>query len=122
MLGVTVSKNNGHNYVFVYCTESTSDGGSPIGNRVYRYELVNTKLVNPKLLLNLPFEPGPNHNGGSITIGPDNSIYLTIGDLDNVTDKGRPNTTTQNVLDGEEPIGSGGYLELLRMVILWQTV
>jgi len=112
MLGITISKNDGHNYVFVYCTESMSDGGTPIGNRVYRYEFVNTKLVNPKLLLNLPFEPGPNHNGGSITIGPDNNVYLTIGDLDNVTDKGRPNTKTQNVVDGGEPMGSGGILRI----------
>lgn len=112
MLGITLSNNNGHNYVFLYYTESTSDGGTPIGNRLYRYDLINTRLVNPKLLLNLPFEPGPNHNGGSLTIGPDENVYLTIGDLDNVTDKARPNTKTQNVMDGEEPVGSGGILRI----------
>lgn len=112
MLGITLSNINGHNYIFVYYTESTSDGGTPIGNRLYRYELINTKLVNPKLLLELPFEPGPNHNGGAMTIGADKNVYLTIGDLDNVTDKVRPNTKTQNVLDGEEPIGSGGILRI----------
>lgn len=112
MLGITISYNNGHNYIFLYYTESTSDGGTPIGNRLYRYELINTKLVNPKLLLHLPFEPGPNHNGGSITIGSDKNVYLTIGDLDNVTDKARPNTKTQNVVDGEKPNGSGGILRI----------
>jgi glucose/arabinose dehydrogenase len=112
MLGIALSNNNGHDYVFLYYTESTSDGGTPIGNRLYRYELINTTLVNPKLLLDLPFKPGPNHNGGSTTIGPDMNVYLTIGDLDNVTDKERPSTKTQNVLDGEEPIGSGGILRI----------
>jgi glucose/arabinose dehydrogenase len=68
--------------------------------------------MNPKLLLDLPFEPGPNHNGGSMTIGPDKNVYLAVGDLDNVTDKARPNTKTQNVIDGREPIGSGGILRI----------
>jgi glucose/arabinose dehydrogenase len=112
MLGVTVSKNiDGHEYVFLYFTESQVDNGEPIGNRLYRYELVNDKLVNPKLLLDLPVKPGPYHNGGSITIGPDNNIYLTIGDLQNVED---PSITskTQNVKNGDEPNGSGGILRV----------
>jgi aldose sugar dehydrogenase len=43
-----------------YCIE----GGEPEGNRIYRYELVDngSKLINPKLLLDLPAEPGPVHN------------------------------------------------------------
>ena len=112
MLGITVSKNVSNIYIFIYFTESKSDGGIPIGNRLYRYELVDSKLVNPILLLDLPFKPGPNHNGGSIAIGPDNNVYLTIGDLDNITDKSRPNTITQNVIDGDEPNGSGGILRI----------
>lgn len=100
MLGISISKAGSNIYVFIYYTESESDGGNPIGNRLYRYELVNSKLVNPKLLLDLPFQPGPNHNGGSIAMGPDDNVYLTIGDLDNVTDKPRPNTIMQNAIDG----------------------
>jgi glucose/arabinose dehydrogenase len=110
--GIAVSNSTKHIYVFMYLTESASDGGIPIGNRLYRYELVNDKLSDPELLLDLPFSPGPNHNGGSITIGPDHNVYLTIGDLDNVTDKSRPNTKTQNVRDGDEPNGSGGILRI----------
>jgi glucose/arabinose dehydrogenase len=123
LLGVAVSQQNSKDegektYVFVYYTETKSTdgedvkGGNILGNRLYRFELVNEKLVNPKLLLDLPATPGPNHNGGSIAIGPDNNVYLTIGDLDNVTDWGRPNTKTQNVKDGEEPNGSGGILRV----------
>ena len=112
MLGIALSKNTEHTYVFIYFTESETDGGTPIGNRLYRYELLDHNLSDRKLLLNLPYSPGPYHNGGGITIGPDNNIYLTIGDLDNVDDKARPNSTTQNVEGGENPNGSGGILRI----------
>ena len=96
MLGIAVPKNGTTNntYVFLYFTESVQDGNDdcpkddfcnpgndPLGNRLYRYELVNDKLVNPKLLLDLPATSGPAHNGGAITIGPDNNVYLPIGEL-----------------------------------------
>jgi glucose/arabinose dehydrogenase len=112
LLGIAVSKETEHTYIFVYYTESQSDGGVPIGNRLYRYELVNDKLMDRKLLLNLPFAPGPYHNGGAITIGPDQNVYLTIGDLDNVDDKPRPASKVQNAEGGSEPNGSGGILRV----------
>jgi len=96
MLGIAVTKNGTTNntYVFVYFTESIQDGNDdcpkddfcnpgndPLGNRLYRYELVNDKLANPVLLLDLPATSGPAHNGGAITIGPDNNVYLPVGEL-----------------------------------------
>jgi aldose sugar dehydrogenase len=107
MLGIDVAKptlaNNSSNkasssssptYVFVSYTETKVEGSDicpkpsycepghdPLGNRLYRYELVNNKLVNPKLLLDLPAVPGPGHNAGKIIIGPDNNVYFTIGDV-----------------------------------------
>jgi glucose/arabinose dehydrogenase len=67
--------------------------------------LINDKLVNPKLLLDLPATPGPNHNGGVVLIGPDDSIYTVIGDL---TQSKR--TRAQNAHNGSAPDGTGGIL------------
>ena len=82
MLGLAIKTDeNGSTYAFIYYTEAKSgDGDEPIGNRIYRYELINNKLVNPKLLLELPAIPRPIHNGGKIIVGPDNNVYLSIGD------------------------------------------
>jgi glucose/arabinose dehydrogenase len=94
-------------YVFLFYTEAVSpQDDTPIGNRVYRYELVDNKLVNPKLLIDLPAIPGPRHNGGSITIGPDNNLYVTIGDVDGHT------TEAQNIHDGGTPDGTGGIFRI----------
>jgi aldose sugar dehydrogenase len=94
-------------YVFLYYTEASSpQDDMPIGNRVYRYELIDNKLINPKLLLDLPAIPGPRHNGGSIAIGPDNNLYIAIGDVDGHT------TEAENVQDGGRPDGTGGILRI----------
>lgn len=96
LLGVAVAKSDKNiTHVFLYYTESKSEdgeddcdtpthcksGNDPLGNRLYRYDLVSNKLVNPKLLLDLPSTPGPAHNGGIIKIGPDNNVYVAIGEL-----------------------------------------
>jgi glucose/arabinose dehydrogenase len=109
MCGVAISKHiPGHIYVFLYYTEAESadaedvtEGKDPIGNRLYRYELVNNKLVNAKLLLALPAIPGPRHNGGAITIGPDDNLYIPIGDVDgSFNPQGQfVRTMTQNYLN-----------------------
>ena len=111
LLGIAISKDNsGRAYVFLYYTESSIDGGEALGNRLYKYVFTNNQLVNPVLLLDLPALPGPYHNGGAITIGPDDNIYLPIGDLNNVDDEPDPDTQAQNVENGQQPNGSGGIL------------
>ena len=123
MCGIAISKNTaGHTYIFLYFTEAESadgedrsDGKNPLGNRVYRYDFVNNKLVNPKLLLDLPADPGPRHNasavapgrhnGGVITIGPDNNLYIAVGDIDK-------SNAGQNIRDGSKPDGTGSILRI----------
>ena len=78
-----------------------------MGNRLYRYELVNNKLINPKLLLDLPTTPGPSHDGGVVRIGPDNNVYVVAGDL-NFARIPSAYTLAQNNASGLAPDGRGG--------------
>ena len=122
LLGVAVSRDNQTNAtsVFLYCTESVSDGDDlegkePLGNRLYVYELAGDKLVNGKLLLNLPAKGATHHNGGRMLIGPDNDIYLVVGDLQ---DPGQTDlkhlTTVQNIANSLYPDGTSGILRLTK--------
>jgi aldose sugar dehydrogenase len=130
MLGIAVAqhKNDGRpTYVFLYYTVY---GGSntaamdssklPLDNRLYRYDLVNndTKLVNPKLLLSISTSPKtPNHNGGKILIGPDQNVYIVVGDTDKFYDQysnhlPHLDTKAQNFKNGSDVDGTGGILRL----------
>ena len=105
--------------VFLFFTEAgPSKGDTPAGNRVYKYELVdnNTKLENPTLLLDLPATPDDSHVGGVLKIGPDNNLYLTIGDQRptafNRMDSPDSHTKAQNYEEGIEPDGRSGILRV----------
>ena len=114
MLGTAVSRENGTTtYVFLYFTESgggvdgdDTQGVPPAGNRLYRYELQGNQLVNPTLLLDLPALPGPRYNGGPVLIGPDNNVYVIIGDV------GGHTTMVQNFENGPGPDGTSGILRV----------
>ncbi len=73
-----------------------------MGKLIYRYELLNNKLLNPKILLNLPATPGAIGNGGKVIVGPDNNVYLDIGDVGINGHK----TQAQNIQNGSEPDGT----------------
>jgi aldose sugar dehydrogenase len=97
LLGIAINKSNNTNTdasekvttqfsnksknpdVFLYLTGW--DGRESLKNRVYKYEWNGTNLINPHIILELPALPGPLHNSGKIDIGPDNYLYVTIGDL-----------------------------------------
>ena len=114
MLGTAVSRENDTTtYVFLYFTESgggvdgdDTQGVPPAGNRLYSYELQGNQLVNPTLLLDLPALPGPRYNGGPILIGPDNNVYVIIGDV------GGHTTMVQNFENGLGPDGTSGILRV----------
>jgi glucose/arabinose dehydrogenase len=136
MLGIAVSKNstNHKTYVFLYYTESSDvqDGtddcerlnycpiGEPVGNRLYRYELIDDRLVNPYLLLNLPASPGADHNGGGLLIGPDDNVYVMSGDGDSCAARSCQRgiehsvlkSQSSNVEKGMFPTGRAGVLRV----------
>lgn len=115
LLGIAISEGAGNTYVFLYYTESpsgdvtNSSATHPSYNRLYRYELINNKLVNPKLLFSVPSSNRYSHIGGDLQIGPDNNLYLTVGDM-----HGDQNETTrtiaQNYKNGIFPDGRAGIL------------
>ena len=118
LCGIAASRDSSTTYVFLYFTEIDGKDGDdkagkqPIGNRVYRYELSGDALINPLLLMDLPASPGPRHNGGDIIIGPDNNLYVTIGDVDGSFKGPTTETKTQNYKDGVDPDGRGGILRI----------
>jgi aldose sugar dehydrogenase len=115
MLGIDVLKLSSNIYlVFLYYTKAqSSDGGTPIANQLVRYILINHpalgpaqgRMVAPKVLLNLPVTPGPNHNGGKVVVGPDRIVYTVLGDLNR-------ETQAQNFEDGPSPDGTSGILRV----------
>lgn len=136
LLGLAVSKSleTDKTYVFLYYTESAGkvDGddlckkinhceyGNPVGHRLYKYELIGNKLDNPRLLLDLPSNPGADHLGGSLAIGPDNNIYVITGDGDSCEyqscedsiENSVINAQTANVKQGQDPVGRGGIIRV----------
>jgi len=126
MIGIAVAKPNSTNgkssptYVFASFTETKVEGSDicpkpsyclaghdPIGNRLYRYEFDNNtgKLVNPKLILDVAAVPGPGHNGQKMIIGPDNYIYITVGDVGY-------KSQTENFPNNPNTNGTGGILRI----------
>ena len=92
-------------FVYLYYTESdngSDTSGSPalLGNRVYRYTWNGSTLLSPVLILDLPVTPGPNHNGGTMTFGPDGKLYVVIGELNR-------NGQLQNISGGTAPDNTG---------------
>jgi glucose/arabinose dehydrogenase len=82
LLGIEVMDDK----VFLYVTESGAQvEGIPtegdVRNRVYSYTWDGTSLTNPQLLLDFPSGPGTNHQGGKLKIGPDNQLYVVVGEM-----------------------------------------
>lgn len=89
MLGIAVNGST----VYLYFSESSSDGGEAISKRVYKYTWTGQELVDPVLVKDLP-ATRPYHNGGAMAVAPDGTVYLVVGDT------GRYGLL-QNIIGGE---------------------
>jgi glucose/arabinose dehydrogenase len=116
---MNVSNDDGSDFcpTVTYCEQNTN----PVGNRLYRYELNDDRLVNRKLLLDLPSAPGSDHIGGVIVVGPDNNIYILSGDGDSCFDEhnclgnskdSTVNSQTSNIHTGLPAQGRGGIIRV----------
>jgi aldose sugar dehydrogenase len=130
LLGIAISEKNKNNYyknalvgqnkdvshnVFLYYIEC-KDVVKNIGceNRIYRYDLDNKNnvLINPKFLVGVPSFPDPSHIGGIMDIGPDENLYVTVGNFQNTIPTKIYKTKTQNYEDGKPVDGRAGILRL----------
>ncbi|HEX8524157.1 MAG TPA: PQQ-dependent sugar dehydrogenase [Tepidisphaeraceae bacterium] len=93
--------------VYLYFTRSatSADGSEASDNRVERFTWNGSKLVYSKRIIKLPAAPGPNHDGGKIAFGPDNKLYIQIGDLNR-------NERTQNYNNSKTVSRTGAILRL----------
>src|SRR5918996_1263829 len=106
LLGIEVMNNN----VFLYVSESgvQVEGIPTVGdvrNRVYSYTWDGTSLTNPQLLVDLPAGPGTNHQGGKLKIGPDNQLYVIVGEM-------QREGQLQNIQNGPAPDDTGVILRV----------
>ena len=106
LLGIEVMDDK----VFLYVTESGAQvEGIPtegdLRNRVYSYTWDGTSLTNPQLLLDLPSGPGTNHQGGKLKIGPDNQLYVIVGEM-------QREGQLQNIQNGPPPDDTGVILRV----------
>ena len=125
LLGSAASKNSRTNTTYVFLSFIAANIKSPsnntnisdsniekFGHKIYRYELIGNKLANPKILLQLPSTPGPENNGGYITIGPDKNLYTIIGNVMDSANETIARTLVQNFINGSIPDGRSGILRI----------
>jgi aldose sugar dehydrogenase len=112
LTGSAVAHNTaGHTFLFLYFTKNNISSLNETApyiteNNLYRYEFIDGNLVNPKLLYKIPTQEQYIHNSGKMVVGPDNYLYLMVGDLH----------TSRPMLTGNYPNGSidgsGGIIRL----------
>jgi glucose/arabinose dehydrogenase len=106
------------------CVFNPCRTNSIVANRLYEYQLIDNKLVDPQLILEIPGSKGNGtflHLGGAMVTGPDNYLYLTTGDGKGCRDyrtcrenivSGPLGAETANIQSGKRPAGMGGILRI----------
>lgn len=94
-------------FVYLYYTAASVDGGAPISNSVkrFRYDPTSKTLSFVKKVIDLPATPGPSHDGGKISFGPDGKLYIVSGELNR-------NELTSNYKDSPDLNRIGSVLRI----------
>ncbi len=76
--------NNRYFYVF-YTTNATTGAGTGLHDRVSRFTALaapasNADILATEMPLISQFDEASNHNGGDLHFGPDNYLYIALGD------------------------------------------
>ncbi|MEX0930886.1 MAG: PQQ-dependent sugar dehydrogenase [Candidatus Paceibacterota bacterium] len=104
LMGITLHPDFENNkYIYLYQTTRTQEG---LRNRVVRYTYVNENLSFERVIIDaLP--SAPYHDGGRIEFGPDDMLYVTVGDATNESAAQDPNSLAGSILrihdDGSIP-------------------
>jgi len=107
LLGIALHPQFSDNrYLYLYMTTEVEGG---LRNRVMRYTYQNTTLQNPTPIME--DIPGAQfHDGGRIAFGPDEKLYITVGDALNTAAAQDPQKLNGSILrlnpDGSVPEGN----------------
>lgn len=82
LLGIAIHPEfNSNHYLYIYYTYKNNNN-STIHNKIVRLEDENNRITNENTILDgLP--ASKLHNGGAIKFGPDNKLYVSVGDTTN---------------------------------------
>ena len=115
LLGIDIDKKEytGFDVLYVYLSYVECRSKETCENKVVRYELdkENNRLLFPKQILAVNSFPDDSHVGGVIKVGPDDNVYVTLGDFSCST-CAQFETQAQNFENGVSPDGRAGILRI----------
>ena len=117
LLGIDIYKKKylaGFDVIYVYLSYVECHSKEFCENKVVRYELDtdNNKLIYPKKLFSVESFPDDSHIGGILKVGPDDNVYVTVGDFHGTDFKPIYETKAQNFENGVSPDGRAGILRI----------
>jgi glucose/arabinose dehydrogenase len=115
LLGIDIHKKEytGFDVLYVYLSYVECRSKETCENKVVRYELdkENNRLLFPKQILAVNSFPDDSHVGGVVKVGPDDNVYVTLGDF-SCTTCAQFETQAQNFENGVSPDGRAGILRI----------
>ena len=99
--------------MYVYLSYVECESKESCENKVVRYELdnENNKLIFPKEIVSVKSFPDDSHVGGVVRVGPDDNVYVTVGDF-SCTECAPFETQAQNFANGVPADGRAAILRV----------